>query len=144
MINQIQDVIAASLAEAHKDLVDDLARLRAAVRLVQLKPAELDARLAATANHIAEHFRFEEQNGYMEVVRKRDPRFGRVIEELREEHRRLTQDLAALHREAAQASVVDNSLRLRVVDWIKQIQQHEERENDLVQEAFNSEISAED
>jgi hypothetical protein len=136
--------IASALSRAHGALLDNLAKLEAAAaRDVAYGEAELLARLEVTSKLVAEHFRFEEQNGYMNTVRNRDPRFDRIIHQLADEHRELTQGLHRLLEKAA-ASWADSSFRAEVRDWLNHLRRHEQRENDLVQNAFNLDIGPED
>jgi hypothetical protein len=72
------------------------------------------------------------------------PRFERTIQELADEHVQLAQSLDALIGAAATARVLDDGLREQVRLWIDFIRRHEKRENDLVQDAFNLDVSAED
>ena len=144
-VNTISDALAAALGRAHAALLADLDKLGDAARPEARSTAsELRARLAGTQAHITAHFRFEEENGYMDAVRKREPRFTNRIEALAADHRRLSTTLEAISRDAAAATTVDESLRHRIEEWIDELTRHELRENDLVQEAFNSDISAED
>jgi hypothetical protein len=108
------------------------------------KLEELRARLAATYTHVTEHFRFEEHNGYMDTVRKREPRLERTIQQLAEEHHRLAQSLAELVAEAAATASLGSSLRDRIRSWIGNLREHETRESDVVQAAFNLDLGAED
>jgi hypothetical protein len=80
----------------------------------------------------------------MADVRKREPRFERVVQELEEEHRELRQSLDALHGEATHATKVDDALRARIREWIERARRHETRETDLVQDAFDWDVAAED
>jgi hemerythrin-like domain-containing protein len=140
-----QNSVAEALSRAHAALLQDLRTLEEAVRPSSGEGLpELRARLGATHTHIAEHFRFEEQNGYMDAVRKREPRLERTVQQLAEEHRQLTQSLDALIGEARTAANLDDSFRERVVAWVEEVRQHEIRENDLVQDVFNLDIGAED
>ncbi len=106
--------------------------------------AELAAHLAATQAHLTEHFRYEEQNGYLDTVRKREPRLERSIQQLGEEHRQLRQSLQALRAKIESASSLDEALRTRVRAWVQGVRDHEAKENELVEAAFNLDISAED
>jgi hypothetical protein len=106
--------------------------------------ARLRSLLGATQAHITEHFRFEEQDGYMDAVRKREPRLERTVQQLAEEHRHLGQALDTLIRKAGAASDVDSALQEGIQAWIERVRRHEIRENDLVQAAFNMDINAED
>jgi hypothetical protein len=126
-------------------LQEDLGKLENDVRSDAVaNVAELRTRLGATYTHICEHFRFEEQNGYMDEVRKREPRLERIVQELGEEHRVLRQSLDALNAEARLATNVDEAFREKVRTWIERVRRHEARENALVQDAFNWDVAAED
>src|SRR5262249_7353893 len=88
VMERAEPSIAESLTRAHAALLEDLRKLAEATRPPTSEElAELRARLGATRAHLAEHFRFEEQNGYMDVVRKREPRLERTIQQLAGEHR---------------------------------------------------------
>jgi hemerythrin len=140
-----QTYITEALTQAHEALGEDLEKLEAAVRPDSRENlAELCARLGATLAHITEHFQFEEQNGYMDVVRKREPHLQREIGHLAEEHRQLTQSLNAVIRQAATTTTISEALREQVRAWVQHLRQHETRENEVVQDAFNLDISAED
>ena len=88
--------------------------------------------------------RGEEQNGYMDAMRKREPRLERTIEQLAAEHGQLKQSLDALVREAGAATSLSGTLQNEIREWVERVRQHEIRENDLVQDAFNLDIGAED
>ncbi len=137
--------VAEALGQAHAALLEDLRRLENAARSTSpASMAEVRQRLEATRRHIGEHFRFEEQNGYMDAVRQREPRLEREIQQLAEEHRRLEHSLDALREASQTVSSPDAAFRQEIQHWIKQVRQHESRENDLVMDAFNMDISAED
>jgi DNA-binding transcriptional ArsR family regulator len=137
--------LAEALRRAHVALLEDLRKLEEIVRPEAGRSvAELAARLGATYAHITEHFRFEEQDGYMEAVRQREPRLERDVEQLAGEHCRLAESLAALLAEARGRTAPDSSFPGRVRAWVAQVRRHEARENDLVQEAFNWDVAAED
>jgi hypothetical protein len=104
----------------------------------------LRVHLDATQAHVMGHFRFEEQDGYMDTLRKREPRLDRAIAQLAEEHRQLAQSLNELIKEAALASDISVSLRQQIRGWIERVRQHEIRENEFVQDAFNLDIGPED
>jgi hypothetical protein len=137
--------VAESLRQAHAALLADLRELEQAAHPTSGEGlAELRARLWEARADITEHFRFEEQNGYMEVVRKREPRLERNIQQLAEEHRQLAGILDGLIRESDAATKLGDRLRQEVRAWIDGVRQHEAREHDLVQDAFNLDIGTED
>ena len=144
-MGRAENSVAEALRRAHAALLEDLRKLEEAARPDSGEgPAELRARLGATRAHVTEHFRFEEQNGYMDAVRKREPRLERKIEQLAEEHRELAQSLERLIEHAGAATSLDDPFREEVRGWVERVRQHEVRENDVVQDAFNLDIGAED
>jgi hypothetical protein len=133
---------AEALSRAHKALLENLRSLEDSVGPASPEgAAELVARLGALHSQISEHFRFEEQNGYMEVVKKREPRLEHRIAQLGAEHRQLLGLLDAL---VSRARRPDPGLRSDVKNWVESVRQHEVRENELVQDAFNFDIGTED
>ena len=137
--------VADAMSRAHAALIHDLRKLEEAVRpAASIGVTRLLVRLGQTEAHLTDHFRFEEENGYMDTVRKRDPSRERLIEQLAEDHRQLAQSLTALIKTASAATKVNDSLRRDVQRWIERVLEHETRENDLVQEVFNMDIGAED
>ena len=137
--------VAEALARAHVALLADLRELEQATGSSSGKRlAELRVRLSTTRTHLAEHFRFEEQNGYMDTVREREPRLERAIHQLAEEHGELRKSLDGLIREAGDATSLGDGLQEAIRTWIECVRQHEARENDLVQDAFDLDIGPED
>jgi hypothetical protein len=131
------------LRQVHARLRRDLGELEAAAGAPAGEgPEDLGARLCRTRAHLAEHFRFEEENGYMSAVLLRDPNRARQIEQLLDEHRRLCAALESLVEEAGQA--VTEALRTKVPQWVASVRRHEEREDTLVQDVFNVDTGAED
>src|SRR5579859_5336837 len=92
----INDALVAAVGRSHANLLDDLATLDAAARSPHTEVVELRARLVAAQIHVAAHFRFEEQNGYLDTVRECEPRLGHTIDALAAEHPRLTASLSAI------------------------------------------------
>jgi hypothetical protein len=137
--------IAEAIRRAHAALLRDLQALEVAGRSSSKNDLEtLRTRLDATRAHLVEHFRFEEENGYMDSVRTREPRLERAVDQLAEEHRQLMDSLDALRREIASAPSVFEAVASKVTAWVHKVQAHEARENHLVQEAFGLDIGAED
>ena len=129
------------LHEAHADLFRDLLQLEEFVRLGSGEgpPLDLSTRLQKVRRHLTDHFRFEEQDGYMAPLLKEDPRIGHVVQELLDEHRQLAQALDVLLQEVSAAQTLREGFPERVRAWVKHVRQHESRENSLVQEVYYSE-----
>jgi hypothetical protein len=106
--------------------------------------AALREQLDTTLTHVTEHFRFEEENGYMDAVRKQEPRLERAIGQLAEEHPQLARSLKALVEQARAATSASDPLREEVRRWVERIRHHEARENALVHGAFNDDIGTKD
>ncbi|HEY8505793.1 MAG TPA: hemerythrin domain-containing protein [Gemmataceae bacterium] len=137
--------VAEALRRAHLALLEDLRRLEQAARPAPGEgAAALRARLEEVRPHVAEHFRFEEQNGYMDVVRSRAPHLDRAIGQLAEEHRLLAQSLDALIAEAGAVGEPGEALRAEVRAWVGRVRRHEAGENELIQDVFNLDLGAGD
>jgi hypothetical protein len=137
--------LANSLAAAHRKLLADLRGLEEMTdSSCQAGARGLCDRLALLRAHLDEHFRLEEQNGYMDAVLARAPQLARAVEALRAEHAELRQSLAALSGEARPGAAVDGALRQKVRQWVGRVREHEQRENLLVEDAFNRDLGLED
>lgn len=133
------------LARAHQALLQDLRRLEDTARAAEGGTlAEARAWLVAVRAHLADQFRFEEEDGYLHAVRKREPRLERAAEQLAEEHRGLMRGLDALLEAAAGAPALEDQLREGIRQWVKDVRKHEAREDDLVQGAFTQDLGTED
>jgi predicted nucleic acid-binding Zn-ribbon protein len=134
-----------ALRQAHVALLEDLTDLEnAANSYLGTDSAAMLSRLERTRTHITEHFRFEEQNGYMADVLQREPNLARTIEQLRDEHHKLALKLDGLLEQMRSGQPLEEAVRDQVRSWIESVRQHEARENSLVQYAFNVDLGAED
>jgi hemerythrin len=134
-----QQSFVDALHEAHADLLGDLKQLEVAIGAdAGQSPAEVSARLERLLKHITDHFRFEEEGGYMAQVLTEEPKFQPTAQELLLEHLKMRQTLEALIPEITEAKAVREAFRKKVRAWIKQLRQHESRENSLIQEAYYS------
>jgi hypothetical protein len=137
--------VAESLSQAHAALLAELRELEQAVHPSSGESlAELRARLGEARADIIKHFRFEEQNGYMDVVRKREPRLEWNIQQLADGHRQLADSLDGLVQESGTATKLGDTLLQEIRAWIERLRQHEAREDDLVQDALNLDFGTED
>jgi len=144
-MNTAQVPLSDAMAKAHAVLMKDLKELGQCLRSPdQAAPGQLCGRLTALQKHVAEHFRFEEQNGYMSDVLKRKPNLERDVERLQSDHRQLTETLEQLVTEAQANVVLDETWYRTLEGWLTEIKGHEIRENELIQDAYNLDISAED
>ena len=134
-----EKTFAEALHEAHADLFRDLLQLEESVRVGSAEgQPELSTRLENVRMHLTDHFRFEEQDGYMAPLLKEEPRVGPVVQELLDEHRQLAEALNALLQEISAARSSREDFPERVRAWVKHVRQHESRENSLVQDVYYS------
>jgi hypothetical protein len=134
-----QPSFAEALNQAHNDLLGDLKDLDDAVRSEsRSSPAELGTRLGKLRTHLLDHFRFEEEDGYMAPVLKEEPRFASEVQELLDEHGQMARALEALIQEVRAARDLGEPLREGIRGWIKQVRHHEAHENRLVYETYYS------
>jgi hypothetical protein len=139
----VQPAVVEGLRQAHATLRSDQGELEAATRAPSgAAPEVLGALLRRARAHLAEHFRFEEENGNMGAVLLRDSNQGRRVEEQRDEHRRLFASLESLLDEAGQGAA--GAVGAKVLEWVAAGRRHEEREGALAQDVFNVDTGAED
>jgi hypothetical protein len=144
-VNRNIEALAKALGRAHAALLHDLTNLEEAAQPKSpMSRPELRARLAKAQERVLAHFRFEEQDGYMDAVRTREQRLTHTIDELASDHHRLVTALDAIVHDASVGTSADEDLRCRVREWVNELTRHELRENHVVQDAFNSDITAED
>lgn len=130
---------AETLLEVHTDLMRELQKLEFAVDSgAREGPSGLDALLRNIQAHLTEHFRFEEDGGYMASVLKEEPHYGPTAEKLLAEHTELAQTLGALIREVGSARTLPDAVRDKIRAWVGRVRHHEASENQLVMEAYNS------
>jgi type VI protein secretion system component VasF len=138
-MNTPERSFADALLDAHTALLRDLQELEKYVAPTSSESLrELGSRLEQVRTHLAEHFRFEEDGGYMAAVLKEEPRLSREVQELLTEHSQIALTLDAIIEEVARVLTVQNSSRQRIHAWLQKIRHHESREHSLVQEAYYS------
>jgi hemerythrin len=139
-------VITEALERAHAKLTSDLQRIETILHQPPSPEShsELSYELAKVRRYLLEHFRYEEQNGYMDVVRKRDPRFDHAIAQLRVQHRELAQTLDGLILQSQSRQTVDEAFRAMIQEWSNRLRAHETKEDELVQEAFTVDVGTKD
>jgi len=136
---------ADALGRAHVKLLDDISELERVVGpTVRAEIASLLDRLIATQAHVVKHFQFEERNGYMDEIRKHEPRLERTIQQLEDEHGQLATSLSEIIGDVTKSAEVGDALRAKVKRWIGNLRGHESRENQLVLDVFNRDEAAED
>jgi hypothetical protein len=137
--------VAETLGRLRALLHQELSRVEAMARepTAEVRGPLLQA-LLAIRPQLDEHFRFEEENGYMREVLVREPNWERAAAHLREEHVQLLRSLDTLLDVARRDGAAPDGLGERVLAWAREVRRHESEENRLYQDAFNIELSAED
>jgi hemerythrin-like domain-containing protein len=144
-MNESRNSPVEALRQAHQELLEDLQELeRAANPGTREAPAQMHTRLDALREHLTEHFRFEEQDGYMDAVRQREPHREREINQLQEEHGQLAQSLDHLLAEVRGMSRLDDVFGEKVRAWVERVRHHEAHENRLVLRAFTQDVGTKD
>jgi DNA-binding transcriptional ArsR family regulator len=134
-----------AMRRAHSELLREVEELRAAIR-PPLAPtlAGVGARLGAVRARVVEHFRIEEEGGYMAVVRQRQPRLEGAVYRLAAEHVDLLRALDALIRTAAGDTRFDARFGNEITAWAESLERHEDRENRLIEDAFDLDLGPAD
>lgn len=136
---------ARTFRKSHRALAADIEKIELALKASQEQAQKpLCAALEATQHCLKRHIRLEETDGYMSEVLEREPRLERQVRELEADHLQLRRSVEKLLEEARAPLQPDAALKDRIRKWIKHLRQHGEKETDLVQEAFNRDLSGED
>jgi hypothetical protein len=133
------------LLQTHRALLKSLHALGLAVQAAtDDRLPSLLACLDTTRDCLAEHFRFEEQNGYLASVLEHQPHLERSVARLAREHDELLRDLDEVRAEVRLNRAPGAALRQKVGRWIQRVRRHEHREDILVQDAFLVDLNARD
>jgi iron-sulfur cluster repair protein YtfE (RIC family) len=130
---------AEAFHNAHTALLRDLQELeKAAPKTAEQSPGDLGKLLGSVQKHLSDHFRFEEDGGYMAPVLQEEPRLAAEVRELLGEHATLATALQALIQEVGATPSLRAHLRAKVRAWVGDVRRHESRENNLVFETYYS------
>jgi hypothetical protein len=111
---------------------------------------QLVQRLSQLRDHLALHFALEEAYGYFDDPVDVAPRLGYAAEQLRSEHRELYMNLTGVVERAERLLHTDQMATLAL--WVgpqflrfdESLRDHEARENELIFDAFDTDIGAGD
>lgn len=134
-----------ALARAHAALLKDLRRLKKSLSLPD--PDNLQEamdRLDVLSRRLEQHFRLEEENGYMDAVLARSPYLERTIAKLKDDHEQLLKTARQISEAASTGRRIDDIFRDQIIAFIEAVRDHEKRENILIEDAFNQDIGNED
>jgi hypothetical protein len=149
-------VNAAFLQEIKQDNIELRELLNeVSVRLLRLRPRLADSRnmvemLTRLRDQLAIHFALEEAFGYFENAVEVAPRLSERADALRDEHDLFFRDICGICEQAEQLlyhEVSSRNLRQvasRYADFYDALQQHENREVELIMEAFDDDIGVGD
>jgi len=132
------------------DLFDEVKRICGSAHSVQSHGRRLVDMLAELRDQLAMHFALEEAYGYFEDPLRVAPRLNLAAVTLREEHqvlyamiRDLADEVDGLHRKRKLASS-GSRVAGRFREYYDRFQRHENRENELILEAYDSDIGTGD
>jgi hemerythrin-like domain-containing protein len=90
--------------------------------------------------HLGRLMALEEHDGYMDVVLRTEPRLGKAVDALREEHGQFRGAVGRLARRPGQLSAADPESFAAACDellvFLDRVDRHSDRESRLVQEAL--------
>lgn len=111
----------------------------------RVDPQELLPVLDRMLDSLQQQFDLEEEAGYLEDVLEQYPNWYPQIRHLQQEHRLLHEQLRENRERVAQetsSSALSSEARRQLLDWMKTFEAHQQRENQLIQEAFRLEVGA--
>lgn len=108
---------------------------------------ELSSRLTSLRDAVAVHFADEEEGGYFSDILEMAPRFGTAVDELHRQHAdfldRFDLSIAQLDAGDCPAEVWRETSR-HVEVLLEELEQHEHREIEIVQSAFDDDLGGGD
>ena len=133
--------------QRHRALHDLLARIDQALETRTGTIAEVSGLLARLGDRLVKHFESEEEGGYFAEALTQAPRLISRANELMAQHPKMTR----YGRELAGAADPDQApdlwwqqTRERFKAFQAELSKHESQENDLLQEAYNRDLGAND
>jgi hemerythrin-like domain-containing protein len=130
------------LVEAHHSLMESLENLEKEVRS-RCSLTQLTCSLASIRKRVLDHFRLEEEGGYMKQVLEERPFLERTVEKLLQEHGALAASLETILEEL-RMPVADAGACQRIETWLTQVRHHERQENLLVEDTFGLDVGTKD
>jgi iron-sulfur cluster repair protein YtfE (RIC family) len=144
-MSELTNDFSNALIHAHRDLLQHIKKLNDLVNAKQwLSALALRRELELIRDELTEHFRFEEEGGYMSAVVQRQPQMANAIGELRNDHDSLAITLNGFIERIGPSFLPHDEFLSEIHDWMNSLREHETRENRIVQEAFNMEIGGGD
>jgi len=140
------------IKEVNQELWDLLAQLRHRCQrpIAPGSCRQLIDRLCQLRDQLALHFSLEEAYGYFEDPIDVAPRLSREADHLRAEHKELFCDLCDLVERSERMFYDEQHAALALwlgrefLDFDGRLRKHEERENDLIMEAYDGDIGVGD
>lgn len=144
MIDATSDLFQ-KIRQEHQDLGIELGNLRHLLSKEsgEINPSALVEVLDRLRATLGRHFRFEEEGGYLTQVANRFPNWSTDVERLRQEHRTLRGELeqvCSLLGDDTRFTNVAGEVCDRLNHWLAKLSDHEHRENQICQEAFNLDV----
>ena len=133
--------------ERHRALNELMARIDRALEEKTSTVAEVSDLLAQLGDRLVKHFELEEEGGYFAEALTQAPRLISRANELMIQHPKMTRyarELAGAADPAQQPDLWWKQTRERFKAFQAELQKHESQENDLLQEAYNRDLGAND
>jgi uncharacterized protein (UPF0335 family) len=133
-----------ALVGVHHSLMEAIENLEDEVRSRSGSLTQLICSLTSIRKRVLDHFRLEEEGGYMKQILEERPFLERTVEKLLHEHRTLAANLEMIFEELRLPTADAGACYQRIESWIKQIRHHERLENLLVEDAYGLDMGAKD
>jgi hemerythrin-like domain-containing protein len=135
MLKVLMDGVRATVAwKVHGD---DISRKLSTLRFI----------VQSLQRHLERLFSLEEDDGYMDLVKKKAPRLSRTVEALKLEHEEYRNGIKWIVHSLEQITSKDKAKFAavcdEVLDFLEKLDKHGRKEIDLIQEAFEREVGGE-
>jgi hypothetical protein len=131
--------ISEKVLRAHREIDGELKRLEEVIAPSGFPGmGSLHTNLDKAYSLLIEHFRIEEEEGYMTEVLKKAPNTDRIVRDLQEQHKTLSHTLGDLMDDVKIMEAELEKLCAKLREWIEMAQAHELRESSLLTEVFGA------
>ncbi|MDX9753604.1 MAG: hemerythrin domain-containing protein [bacterium] len=144
------DRIYQKAMEEHREINVQIRRLKDKIRCGQGQPSnqeELRDLVSELRSHLKEHFKIEEEGGFMTPVLEERPQAESVVLHLKKEHEEILDQCDDIIQTLTSGSTSPEKLEgvcETIKNLIQQLGSHEKQEDDLIQTVFVDEIGTKD
>jgi len=135
------------IRQEHDELRNLLRRVHQALEDDTSSHVQITAMLQDLSEHVAVHFQQEETEGFFDQIVRDAPRLVSHVDALRADHTKLLETMYGMKQQAAKRDDSESwrtGLAAAFHSFSKQLMNHESKENELLLDAYGTDIGSKD